>query len=147
MPGWESEYLQAARLGVEFRWLSTIASIEEKAGKVSAVLVQKMRFTNEARGGRRWVEADPDAPPLRLTCQTVILAFGQAVGQEWLAEMGLELTPTGKPVIDPVTWQTSLENVFAGGEVISGGSTIVHSLHQGLQAGESMHSLLSGKGV
>ena len=34
MPGWESEYLEATRLGVEFRWLSTLAVIEQNDGKV-----------------------------------------------------------------------------------------------------------------
>ncbi len=146
MPGWESEYLEACRLGVEFRWLSTIEAVEDKDGIVSAVLVRKMRFVNESRGGRRWVEPDPDLPPTRLACQTVILALGQSVEQNWLSDLGLSLTPTGKPVVDPETWLTSLPMVFAGGELISGGSTIVNSLHQGMQAGESMHTLLSRKG-
>ena len=146
MPGWDSEYLEAARLGVEFRWLTTIAAVEQKDGKVSAVLIQKMRFVNETRGGRRWVEADPDLPPTRVPCQTVILALGQVVERDWLVDLGLKLTPTGIPVVDPETRQTSLPKVFAGGELVNGGSTIVNSLHQGMQAGESMNVMMSGKG-
>lgn len=144
MPGWESEYIEAARLGVEFHWLSTILAIEQKNGKVCSVLVQKMRFTNESRGGRRWVEPDPGLPAMRLPCQTVILALGQTVDRDWLNELEIELTPSGRPVIDQTTWQTSLAMVFAGGELVSGGATIVNSLHQGMLAGESMHRLLTG---
>ena len=46
----------------------------------------------------------------------------------------------------PDTGQTSLPMVFAGGELVSGGSTIVNSLHQGMLAGERMHAILSREG-
>lgn len=146
MPGWDSEYLEAARLGVEFRWLSTLAAIEQIDGKVGSVKVQKMHFVDEIRGGRRWVEADPAQAISSLQCGMVILALGQAVDRDWLKELGLQLTPEGYPTSDAGTGQTSLPMVFAGGELASGGSTIVDSLHQGMLAGERLHALLGGEG-
>jgi NADPH-dependent glutamate synthase beta subunit-like oxidoreductase len=146
MPGWESEYLEAARLGVEFRWLSNIAVIEQTDGKVNAVQIQKMRLTNKSKGGRRWVEPDPDQALSRVPCQMVIPALGQLVERDWLAGLGLDLSPDGSPIVDATTFQTSLPRVFAGGELISGGSTIVNSLHQGMQAGDSLCAILTGKG-
>jgi NADPH-dependent glutamate synthase beta subunit-like oxidoreductase len=146
MPGWESEYLEAARLGAEFRWLSSVTAVEQAHGKVSAILVQKMRFSGEMRGGRRWVEADPDQAPVRLPCQVVIPALGQVVERGWLEQIGLDLSPGGNPLVDAATFQTSLPGVFAGGELVSGGSTIVNSLHQGMLAGDSLHAHLTGKG-
>jgi dihydropyrimidine dehydrogenase (NAD+) subunit PreT len=145
MPGWETEYLEAARLGVEFRWMSIISSIENDGGRVSAVLVQKMRFCDEMRDGRRWVEPDPDLPAMRLPCQVIIPALGQVVERDWLAGLGLELLSSGSPRVDAATFQTSLPMVFAGGELVSGGSTIVNSLRQGMLASASMHAILTGK--
>ena len=145
MPGWESEYLEAARLGIEFRWLSTIAVIEQTDGKVNAVQVQKMRFTTTSRGGRRWVEPDPDQSLDRLPCQMVIPALGQVVERDWLDGLGLQLTPDGFPLVDADTRQTNLAMVFAGGELVSGGSTIINSLQQGMLAGERIHAALNGK--
>jgi NADPH-dependent glutamate synthase beta subunit-like oxidoreductase len=146
MPGWESEYLEAARLGVEFRWLSNVAVIEQTDGKVNAVQIQKMRLTDRSKGGRRWVESDPDQALSRVPCQMVISALGQLVERDWLAGLGLDLSPDGSPIVDATTFQTSLPMVFAGGELISGGSTIVNSLHQGMLAGDSLLAILTGKG-
>lgn len=146
MPGWESEYLEATRLGVEFRWLSTLAVIEQTDGKVKSVQVQKMHFTNEMRSGRRWVEAAPEQSLSRVLSQMVILALGQEVERDWLEGLGLLLTPDGFPLVNVGTGQTNLPMVFAGGELVSGGATIVDSLHQGMLAGERIQVLLSGEG-
>jgi len=146
MPGWQAEYLEASRLGVEFRWLSTVISIVQDGGKVRAVLVQKMRLIGDMRDGRRWVEPDGDQPVIQLPCEVIIPALGQVVERDWLAELDLKLTSSGSPIVDTDTWQTSLPLVFAAGELVSGGSTIVNSLHQGMLAGESMHAILVGKG-
>jgi NADPH-dependent glutamate synthase beta subunit-like oxidoreductase len=146
MPGWEPEYLEATRLGVEFRWLSTLAVIEQTDGKVRSVQVQKMHFTNEIRGGRRWAEADPLQSLSGIPCQVVILALGQTAERDWLDGLGLQLTLDGFPLVDVGTGQTSLPMVYAGGELVSGGATIVDSLQQGMLAGERIHVLLSGEG-
>jgi dihydropyrimidine dehydrogenase (NAD+) subunit PreT len=146
MPGWETEYLEATRLGVEFRWLSSVLSIVQDGGKVRAVLVQKMRLIGVMRDGRRWVEPDTDQPVMQLPCHVIIPALGQVIERDWLAGLGLNLSTTRSLVVDPDTQQTSIPMVFAGGELISGGSTIVNSLKQGLSVGEGMHAILTGKG-
>jgi dihydropyrimidine dehydrogenase (NAD+) subunit PreT len=146
MPGWETEYLAATRLGVEFRWLSIVISIVQDGGKVRAVLVQKIQLTGVMRDGRRWVEPDVDQQVIQLPCQVVIPALGQIVERDWLSGLGLKLSSAGSLIVDPATLQTNLPMVFAGGELITGGSTIINSQHQGMLAGEKMHTILVGKG-
>lgn len=138
MPGWETEYLEAASLGVEFRWLSTVERILGTDGKVSAVMVVPMRFTATEKGGRRWVESDPDAQPYALLCDAVLVALGQKLEREFAQAAGLTVNGNGVIETDEHTFRTSLPKVFSAGESASGGATIVYCLSRGMAAGRAI---------
>ena len=58
MPGWDSEYLEACGLGVEFRWLCVVSEPIAFNGNLSGVKIGRMCFTEEQAGGRRTVVVD-----------------------------------------------------------------------------------------
>jgi glutamate synthase (NADPH/NADH) small chain len=145
MPAWEYEYIEACALGVEFRWFSVADRIVSEKGKVRGVEVRHMRYTTETRGGRRWVEPDPDKKPTFLDCDAVVLALGQSSELDLLKWMGIAENK-GLAAVEEGRFQTSNPGVFAAGEIRSGGSSIVGSMASGMQAALEAHTWLTGKG-
>jgi heterodisulfide reductase subunit A-like polyferredoxin len=74
---------------------------------------------------------------------TVILAVGQA--PHFVPPKEVELTEKNTIKIDPVTLETSLPGVFAGGEVESGPSTAIVSIAAGKRAAVSIDRYLRGE--
>jgi dihydropyrimidine dehydrogenase (NAD+) subunit PreT len=143
MPGWESEYLEATSLGVEFRWLSSVDSATIEMQKLHSVNVQPMKFTETEEGGRRWVEPDLELATYALPCVSLIYALGQKLDVS-IADHFAVGTLDGREIqVDPSTYHTNIPKVFAAGEAVSGGATIVYSMSQGMAAGRSIGKWLS----
>lgn len=76
----------------------------------------------------------------RVPADAVILSVGQEGELETLPE---ELkTGNGRIDVSPLTLETSLSGVFAGGDIASGPSSLVEAVAQGRRAAESIHRLL-----
>ncbi len=146
MPGWRTEYMEAASLGVEFRWLSTIKAIQEEDQRACAVEVQPMRRTHAQRGGRRGVVPDDSAPCYNLPCDSILLALGQSLDTAFMERLGIRISAEGTILSDPETFQTNQPKLFAAGEAAIGGSTVVESLAQGMAAGRAIDRWLHGQG-
>ena len=142
MPGWESEYLEAASLGVEFRWLSVVTQINSVQDDIQSVDVQTMKLTARASDGRRGVAPADAVPTYNLLCDSVIMALGQALDATLLDHFGIEAAKDGTIATDPSTFQTTAAKIFAGGEAATGGATIVYSLNQGMRAGQAIDKWL-----
>ncbi len=72
-----------------------------------------------------------------------------AVGQEKQKTLLTDLFPTlkldarGRVVVDPVTMQTNLPKVYAGGDCTSGGREVVNAVAEGKKAARGMHASLT----
>ncbi|MBW1648113.1 MAG: FAD-dependent oxidoreductase [Deltaproteobacteria bacterium] len=75
---------------------------------------------------------------------TVIVAIGQSTHTEYLAEQGVPLTRVKGLEADPVTLQTPLEWVFAGGDAFYGPKSVVEAVACGKEAAESIHRYVNG---
>jgi len=73
----------------------------------------------------------------------VIIATGQAVDREALPKE-LEYTPAGTVSIDPVTLETNIDGVFAGGDMVAGAGTVIDSIAAGKEAAISIDRYLRG---
>ncbi|NPV56178.1 MAG: FAD-dependent oxidoreductase [Anaerolineae bacterium] len=142
MPGWRSEYSEAASLGVEFRWLSVIDEFLQAGGRVRGVTVRGMRYSAGKGDGRRGVEADPDAPLYELPLDQVIPALGQSLDEGIADCFGIERAANGTLMTGEGGWRTSKPGLFAAGECVNGGSTIVACLAEGMAAGRLIHEWL-----
>lgn len=145
MPAWESEYLEACSLGVEFRWLSVVQQVLNQAGRVTGVCLAHTRYGTETAGGRRWVELDPGQPAYEQGCDIVVFALGQKLDDAALAAFGI-LNPDGLVAVQSGSHQTEIAKVFAGGEVVHGGGTIVSCVSDGMSAGWEIHRWLGEQG-
>jgi len=81
-------------------------------------------------------------------CDDVILAIGQENAFPWIErDVGIELDKWNVPIVDKQTFQSTLPNVFFGGDAAFGPKNIIWSVEHGHQAAISIHKLCSGESV
>jgi formate dehydrogenase (NADP+) beta subunit len=81
-------------------------------------------------------------------CDDVILAIGQENAFPWIErDAGIELDKWNVPIVDKQTYQSTLPNVFFGGDAAFGPKNIIWSVEHGHQAAISIHKLCSGESV
>ncbi len=81
-------------------------------------------------------------------CDDVILAIGQENAFPWIErDAGIELDKWNVPIVDKQTFQSTLPQVFFGGDAAFGPKNIIWSVEHGHQAAISIHKLCSGESV
>jgi NADPH-dependent glutamate synthase beta subunit-like oxidoreductase len=81
-------------------------------------------------------------------CDDVILAIGQENAFPWIErDLGIELDKWNVPIVDKQTFQSTLANVFFGGDAAFGPKNIIWSVEHGHQAAISIHKLCSGESM
>jgi heterodisulfide reductase subunit A-like polyferredoxin len=76
---------------------------------------------------------------------TVIAALGQAPETDFVKEFGILLSKRGTIEIDTKTGATSIEGVFAGGDVVTGPAFVIDAIAAGKKAARSIHQYLNGQ--
>jgi glutamate synthase (NADPH/NADH) small chain len=145
MPGSQRETKNAEEEGVEFVWLSAPEAFDG-AETVAGVRAIKMRLGEPDVSGRRTPEPDPGSE-FRLEADLVIKALG--FDPEELPVMfgapELSVTRWGTLRVDHRTMQTSVEGVFAAGDIVRGASLVVWAIRDGRDVAERMHAFLKAK--
>jgi glutamate synthase (NADPH) small chain len=139
MPGSQREVANAEEEGVEFVWLSGPRAFDG-GDAVERVHVSKMRLAAPDASGRRAPETDPDGD-FTLVTDMVITALG--FEPEDLPDLfgapELNVTRWGTVRADPVTGMTSLDGVFAVGDIVRGASLVVWAIKDGRDVVEHIH--------
>jgi glutamate synthase (NADPH/NADH) small chain len=142
MPGSQREVKNAEEEGVEFVWLSAPEAFHG-TDAVSGVQVAKMRLGDPDASGRRAPEPDPGSE-YRLDADLVIKALG--FDPEELPRLfdapELSVTRWGTVRVDHKTMMTSLDGVFAAGDIVRGASLVVWAVRDGRDVSERMHEWL-----
>ena len=87
-------------------------------------------------------------PPVFIACDEVLLAVGQMNAFPWIeADAGIVFDQWGLPLLDPLTLQASLPQVFFGGDAAFGPRNIITAVAQGHQAAISIDLFCQGKPV
>jgi glutamate synthase (NADPH) small chain len=147
MPGSQREVANAEEEGVEFVWLSAPEAFgSADNGWVNDVRVAKMRLGAPDASGRRAPEADPGSE-YKIDADLVIKALG--FDAEDLPKMfgspDLGVTRWGTLRVDHKTMQTSLDGVFAAGDIVRGASLVVWAIRDGRDVSDHMHRYLKAK--
>ena len=117
--------------------------IISKDGRCSSISFRKC--LSVINGGRFAPQFD-DAISESAECDTVLFCIGQRPDvQGMLENSGIELTERGFIKADPLTLQTSVEGIFAGGDIYSGQKFVVDAIAAGREAAESIDRMYSGK--
>jgi len=141
MPAFPWEIEDAVAEGIEI--LSSLGPqqfIVEK-GHIRAVELKACTqvFDTDGKFNPRYDESDQ----LTLEADTLVVAIGQQTRLDFLGNRGPEIR-NGWIYADPVTHQTSIEKVFAGGDVVTGPKSVVDAMADGKAAAESIHRFLQG---
>jgi len=74
----------------------------------------------------------------------IVAAIGQKGELEFAKDQGVSLISPDRIEADPVTFQTPIPAVFAGGDVVYGPKSVVDAVQCGKEASESIHRFLNG---
>ncbi|MEI5689034.1 NAD(P)-dependent oxidoreductase [Sphingomonas kyungheensis] len=142
MPGSQREVANAEEEGAEFVWLSAPAAFEADG----TVRARKMRLGAPDASGRRAPEADPSGD-FTLHADLVIQALG--FDAEDLPTLfgapELGVSRWGTVLVDGKTLMTSLDGVFAAGDIVRGASLVVWAIRDGRDVAATMHKWLKAK--
>ncbi len=142
MPAISEEIEDAEKEGIEIHILATPTEVLTENGKASGIKCQKMELGEPDESGRRR-PLPLEGSEFDLLVDNVIFAIGQTVKISPLTE-GLEITKRGTVEANPLTLETSLEGVFAGGDMVSGPSTVIDAISDGKEAAISIERFLKG---
>jgi NADH-quinone oxidoreductase subunit F len=144
MPAYHEEVEEAIKEGVDIIFLSSPVEIVKKKGRVSVLRCQRMSLGEYDSSGRQRPTPIP-GEILNLEVDQIIVAIGQNMKPEELFN-GLNVRLTKNNYIDanPVTLQTSVEWLFAGGDAVSGPASVVEAVGDGEKAAVAIDKYLNG---
>jgi glutamate synthase (NADPH/NADH) small chain len=158
MPGSQREVQNAEEEGVEFVWLSAPKMFVDDAtnltddraisGPLRGVVVNKMRLGQPDATGRQSPELIDGAHYVE-EADLVVKALGfepEDLPALWGVD-GLEVTRWGTVKADFTTGQTSLDGVFAAGDIVRGASLVVWAIKDGRDCAASIMDYLSQAGA
>lgn len=135
------EIEEAMAEGARIQVLMAPHHIEKnEEGKVAALWVQPQMISAIGRDGRPSVKA-ASVDPVRIDCDVVIVAIGQVIGSKYFEESGM---PTNRDRIqtEKSSYVPNSGNVFAGGDAVSGPSTVIKAVAAGKVAAANIDSFL-----
>ncbi len=143
MPARAEEVHHAQEEGIIFKLLTAPTKILGNAqGWVVAMECIQMELGTPDESGRRKPIPIPNSE-FTMEVETVISALGQGPNPLLLqATKGLELNKRGNIVVDE-NLKTSLDGVYAGGDIVTGAATVISAMGAGKKAAEAIHQYLS----
>ena len=144
MPARLEEVYHAKEEGIEFYTLHNPLKYEgDERGRVQRMLLQKMELGEADTSGRRrplaiegetiWVEVDQVIVSVGVSPNPLIPSTFQ----------GLEITDWGTIVVNSDTMQSAQSEIYAGGDIVRGGATVILAMGDGRKAAKGMHEKLS----
>ena len=143
MPARLEEVKHAKEEGIEFLTLhNPLEYLADESGAVRAVVLQKMELGEADASGRRSPQPIPGAT-VTLDIDQAIVAVGVSPNPIVPTSIeGLELGRKNTIVVGE-NMQTNLPTIFAGGDIVRGGATVILAMGDGRKAAQSMHEYLS----
>jgi glutamate synthase (NADPH/NADH) small chain len=144
MPARLEEVHHAKEEGIIFMNLyNPIEYTGDEKGRVKQMTLQKMELGEpDASGRRRPVEISGATETIDV--DMVVVAIG--VSPNPLvpsAFSGLNVSKWGTIIVNQETLQTDLPGVYAGGDIVRGGATVILAMGDGRKAAAAMHEMLS----
>ena len=117
-----------------------------KEGKLVGMCFEKMTATYDANGKRTLrPSGDPD---VTLEADDVLIAIGQLNTFPWIErDLGMQFDEWEMPIVNQVTFQSTIENVFFGGDAAFGPENIITAVAHGHQAAISIDLFCNSKNV
>ncbi|CDL00911.1 Glutamate synthase [NADPH] small chain [Magnetospirillum gryphiswaldense MSR-1 v2] len=145
MPGSQREVAHAEEEGVEFVWMAAPTEVLG-TDKVSGVKSVRMHLGVADASGRQAPEPI-DGSDFELKADMVIkaLGFDPEDMHSLFGEKRLDVTRWGTLVMDERTHMTTLDGVFAAGDIVRGASLVVWAIKDGRDAALSIDRYIKAK--
>ena len=145
MPARREEIEHAKEEGIEFLFLhAPLKILGSEKGRVRGDELIRCELGEPDASGRRSPVEIKGSESL-YPCDTVIVAIGNdsnpLVKQ---TTEGLVVNKRGNIVVEEETCKTSLEGVYAGGDIVLGAATVILAMGQGRRAAKAMNQYLEG---
>ncbi|WP_019015557.1 FAD-dependent oxidoreductase [Elioraea tepidiphila] len=141
---WEKE--DAMREGIPILNYLVPKRVLHENGRLTGMVFEKVKAEYDAKGRRNLVPTGE--PDVTYDCDDVLVAIGQENAFPWIErDIGLEFDRWGLPKLDPVTLQSTLPNVFFGGDAAFGPKNIIWAVAHGHEAAVSIDLHCRGEDV
>ena len=141
---WEKE--DAAHEGIPILNFLVPKEFVTKGGKLSGMVFEKVKAVYDAKGKRSLIPAGE--PDQHFECDDVLVAVGQENSFPWIErDSGVAFEKNGLPALNAQTLQSSLLNVFFGGDSAFGPKNIIWAVAHGHDAAISIDKLLNGEDI
>ncbi|MBO5362464.1 MAG: bifunctional dihydroorotate dehydrogenase B NAD binding subunit/NADPH-dependent glutamate synthase [Paludibacteraceae bacterium] len=143
MPARIEEVRHAKEEGIEFLTLhNPIEYHADESGRVNEAVLQVMTLGEPDESGRR--------SPMALEGQTITIPVDEVIVSVGVSPNplipssveGLEISKRGTIVVGD-NMQSSIPTLFAGGDIVRGGATVILAMSDGRKAAKSMHEYLT----
>ena len=132
---WEIE--DAEKEGVPMYENHTPKAFVCEDGKLVGMLFELVKAVYDETGKRSLVPTGED--DVFMECDDVLMALGQLNAFPWIErDLGIEFNDWDMPEVDKTTFQTSLANIFVGGDAAWGPENIITAVAHGHQAAISI---------
>ena len=143
LPARFEEFENAEEEGVIFHFLTLPEKlIGDENGQLTEIECSKMELGEPDQSGRRR-PIRIDGSEFKMKMDACIVAIGNSpnpIIPDTTPE--LEVTKKGTIVVDPETGKTSIDRVWAGGDIVTGAATVILAMGAGRKAATAMHEYL-----
>jgi NADPH-dependent glutamate synthase beta subunit-like oxidoreductase len=141
---WEKE--DAQHEGIPIVNFHVPKSFDHDNGKLTGMTFEVVRAVYDEKGRRSLVPTGE--PDVFFACDTVLLAVGQENAFPWIErDCGIEFDRWGLPVLGNDSFQSSVPNVFFGGDAAFGPKNIITAVAHGHEAAVSIDRFLHAESV
>lgn len=139
MPAWPDERDRVLQLGCHLLILTQPVGYQtDHAGKLTGLRVARTELGPPDDSGRRSPSIVPDTESV-MAVDLVIEALGQGIPADLREALrGVGLTKHGLVAAPPDSQATSVAGVFAGGDLVNGGTTAVQGIAEGMRAADEI---------
>jgi NADPH-dependent glutamate synthase beta subunit-like oxidoreductase len=121
-------------------------SFQVKDGKLIGMTFEKVHPVYDTNGKRQLLPTGE--PDVFIEADDVLVAIGQENTFPWIERnIGLEFDKWQMPVVDQITFQSTLPHVFFGGDAAFGPKNVITAVAHGHQAAVSIDLFCSGKSL
>ena len=130
--------------GVERNWSVSTKKFEGKNGKVTGVILEKVKWSLDSNG--KYVMKPIKAPLIKLKAELVLLAMGfvHPTHTGLINQIDITLDNKGNVRANEDDYKTSINKVFVAGDMRRGQSLVVWAIREGRQAAHSVDKFLMG---
>ncbi len=145
MPAFEEEVDAAMEEGIEIQFLTAPRRVITKNGKISGVELLKMKLGEIDQSGRRR-PVPIEGSEFTASLDNLVVAIGQDPDLSFLEKnVGFQVSKRGTIEVSPETCATSIQGVFAGGDLVTGANTVTDAMGAGKIAAAMIDKYMKGE--